>query len=101
MVDINSRRPEIHALVKARAKMVTTLTVILLVLLAFNFMLLSSLSNLGGIKVIEGAPITLGLVTSIIVIFVSVLITLFYIVWANTYLDKLTHKAREALGTGE
>lgn len=101
LVDINSRRPEVHALVKARAKMVSILTVILLVLLTFNLMLLSSLSKLGALPVTDAAPITLSLVTSIFVIFVSVFITLFYIIWANTYLDKLTIKARAALGTGE
>lgn len=81
--------PSFQKLVKLRAKMVWSLTIALLLVLAGNIYLMSAGSELGSRQVVSTSPTTIVLVYSILVIILGAFCCIFYVWWANKYLDNV------------
>lgn len=79
-------------LVRMRARIIWPLSVFLVLALAGNLYLMSAGSNIGGRLVSENGVITIALAYSLGLIFLGASAAVFYVWWANKYLDPLMEK---------
>ncbi len=85
---------KLEQLIKLRMGVTTLLCCTLMLLLAFNLLLLSSWSDLGAKPVFEGSVVSLCLATIIGSIIFAALIGVGYIIWANRVLDTIVAQAK-------
>lgn len=84
-------------LVRKRARMVWSLSVFLVLVLAGNLYLMSSGAELGSRTLSSGGVVTIALAYSVFVIFIGAAMAAFYVWWANKYIDPLMAQVRADL----
>ena len=99
-IDAISKLPSYKKLVVRRAKMIWSITGILILILLGNLYLMSLGSSIGNAPIHEGSVITVVVAYSIFVIFSGAFAAAFYVWWANRELDPLINEVTLDIETG-
>ncbi|HFB54882.1 MAG TPA: DUF485 domain-containing protein [Hellea balneolensis] len=99
MMDLHNayQMESFQKLMRTRARVIWPLSVFLVIGLIGNLYLMSSGAELGAQTISEGGVLTVALVYSLVLIFLGASVAIFYVWWANTYLDPMMEHLRREI----